>query len=386
MQDSVRTSTGSDLALLSLHSFRGMNTFPNIKAAYNNNTLKILTTYQNYNQSIQARTNYTHLATIVIPDGQYSLDDLLLFINTNVPYFSPSTATNLNLLYVAGFGDPTYNATSNSTYPAMAYSGGGKVNLYQYQTVMNASGYGTGYPLATNPVVYVSMELIVDSTTINLLQMLGFCLNTFNYNASLQDRLIMYFTPYASGGNTAYTISPGQITYSNNIASTSGLTGNVIADFIYDMNWIKDLYFCIGNTSSQNRATFAGLSTNDYLFTIPVTAPYGNQFTYQATLEEPAYIANLNLGQLQIIIKDEGGTEVDFQGSVWSCMILFKLAKDIERPDVNASDANMHTLPQVPLDMNATRGKPYSYNDDVLFGDKSQQNRLGANTKKPRFL
>lgn len=285
-----------------------------------------------------SQTTSSTTTIMTIPDYYYTIDTLLTYINENLP--TTDSAGN-----VLTFGVKTSTTT---TEPAMYYR-----NLYDN---LHIAGYADSLTqavsYATNTHVYQSFELVIDSETIPLLQGLGFIINdrlTTSYPP-----IVMHCTGFESSGTTQYVINATQqwtTGYSfNSIGTQLSANTNYIASFCFDMQYVTTLYASLENAISQNRATYTNLQKTDYLFAIPVNAPYGYPISYQCTVPQRSYMTNMSLSTIHITLCDQYSRNVDFRGADWDMTISIQFGYNDETFGNNAMDLNVHNVPHGGID------------------------------------
>ena len=339
--------------------FNCFNTIANVTADKKNNVIKVTSTW--YNRAISTNptvSRQTTTVTYTIPDKFYDITTLLAYLNATTPTGIPSGDTNIY----------TFGVPGDVLHPSFtledSYS---KVNARVYaDTLVQAVAF------ASNTHVYESFELTIDSASVNAQKMLGFQLNT-NENIS-RTTAVVYCSAFASNTNqTSYLLS-------NNTGTSTD--GHLPAPGIYNMNTTSCLYISLENTISQNRSTYYNMSKTDFMYRIPLVSTFGDNVTWQATIDTPSYQTNFNLTELRITVADQDGVNVNFQGSGWDADIKIDWAENADIPGVSAGDLTMHQVNQSTFDPR-TVNQGYGAGYDRLFPEQGWSSQQSAKKRKP---
>jgi hypothetical protein len=294
-----------------------------------NNICKVKSTW--YDNTTTTKVEQSYTVSITIPDGYYSIQTLLPVINI---LFSTATFPDTVNKYYFGSAD-------NVSYPGLYVD-----TLYKNTTVgQYASLLTQAYTLALNTHVITSYSIVVDSTTIKLLKMLGFVQNNVNILSS--NLPILKCTGVTSGTTTIYTLlsSNDWISYTRLISTGHYSNTYFTAYFSYDMNYITSLYLSLANTLAQNKSTYSNLTATDFMYRIPIQVSYGGTINWQATLEQQAYVPDIKLNGIHITIVDQYGGDVDFRGMNWDMDIGIKFGVNYDAE--NRGGATDLNLPEV---------------------------------------
>lgn len=355
MSETLSPRNASAVGLISLLGFRCKNVFYNISQEIGNNLFKLSTIfYDNTNLTSFPLPTTTITNTFTVPDGYYDIDKLLLLMNTEFVNVT-------NGIYT------TFASTIN--FPAYYYGDGFSNLLFAVYPQI----YSQTTALVDNSFVLQSIEIVVDSTTLPFLKLLGYAQNTLKQTNSIST--IASFSAYAdSNDGTSYTFS------GSNFTTDSILVNNILVPnysfFLtnfYDMQYVTSIFVSLENTVSQNRATFDNLSQTDFLFRISIPSTFGSDVNFLATLEQKSYVTNINLNNIRITIKDVNGNSVDFRGTNWECDIGIKFGMNEEGDNKQAVDLNIQNSQRAlfePQSVLNTVGKQ----QDVLFPKRRRLN------------
>lgn len=278
----------------------------------------------NYSKKI-----FESVSTITLVPGNYSIATVQAAICDQMDLYDEDG----NLL---GFGNSsTYLSTSGEslyTYPGFAIDGiQGKMRVQQFPNLLKQVFNGK-----INTHQYRSFELVYDSDTKGLLQLLGFIqnnsnptnppfqdftincyINTTSYNSTSDQTTVTYYceSVQSDNSNSAYP--------SDESSDPPYAACDCIARFAYDMQPIKSLYFGVEGIGAKTRAPWGGVLSS-IIARIPVYASSGGPIDYTPPyLYEAKYKANNQISSLSISIRDEENNTVDFNGINWSADILF---------------------------------------------------------------
>ena len=147
MQESISAADDNFTAVVNVHSMIFNNTFPNIVTGYNDK-LKIASTW------INTTYNASSVKVITIPQGQYTIDSLVAYLNTpglSKEYYAPYS-------YGCSFSVSTdkTHVIMNSINGGTTAASDGNMGIWDVQHV------------------YTGFYLVADSETIPLLNTMGF--------------------------------------------------------------------------------------------------------------------------------------------------------------------------------------------------------------------
>ena len=372
LPDEIRTPSSNAVALISLKSFNTVNSFWNITNAFQNNTLVVLVNYYN----TVSKSNGSYTTTIVVPDGYYDVNSLLLYLNTQMAAIN--TTSLMNTLSANVFG-----GTNATTQPAFTWTQYGNIVTNVYSATLNQSTTST-----TNTVQYLNFMLVNNSASEGLLQTMGFIYKTTQPTSSQSIPMVTCQASYNDTASTCtYTFNS---TYNTISSSTTGVYGFPCLYYL-DLLEVTNLFIVVDNTISQHRNSYSGLRQTDFILGIPVSVPFGSTLTYVDTgVKVLSYNTNLSLTTLHITIYDQLGRAVNFRGTPWSCQILFEFSENDDNTQRgNANEMNMSHIPPVnPSNL----ARPYESSDrDLLYpknlGNPQQLNRSSTDHggKRMRF-
>ena len=301
MRDSIGVIDQNFTAVISLYSMAFYSSFANIVEGAN--VLKVLSTFTVTNGS---QENYTQLVTI--PPGQYSIDALIAYLNTagTCNGKKPGDTT-----YVYGLG-----VSGNATYPPFAVSTADPSKL-----VVQAPTAGTGVlGTVTAAHTYTGFFLIVDATTIPLMNQLGLIENNQSNRVTNTQQITSAGASYSVIGFTPIQIagSPNRYTYNSSTYPTTIVQGKLTAGNNIDLGGPLALAVSWENMYANTRNSCDQLSIGDTIAIVPVLGAYGYKNVFQPPIAFKSVIPNFNINQFNLKVRDAAtGLPVDFQGSDW---------------------------------------------------------------------
>lgn len=388
-----------DLVTIQLVDFQCYNTFLTISAQQGNNTVQTVSTYGD--NGLYA-TN-----TITIPDGSYTMDSLLEYLNgqgdSNVAggWTFPTSLSNSSTdtgqifktaqnedgdsfqgIYTGAGYDPTASATVNvnGTYSkqvltANLNSGSPLVSTAVNPFSVNSSNvvsiapppanvfyktYVNGNSKATDPFVMKQFGLVDNPKTTKFNQMMGF--NTANIGT----------VSVGSSGMKAFMTNVNE---STDDTSTVQYNANLTGTQAYNLGGTSCLYFCIVNLLNQNYSSDPTINSKNCLACIPLTAAFGDLQTYSPPKPIVTSIANQNLETMTVVILDQYGREVDFGGQQWRATIQlnFQTNQKYISGNLNRGEQDFQ-----PRDLNQTNDATYQLMNqhNPMTGYKRQRSGL----------
>jgi hypothetical protein len=277
-------------------------------------------------------------------------------------YYLPAVDANG---YLLSFGSTELNPDGTYVYPAFDLDQfSSKFYVSQYAKLLTDSQSGANAIFGPNPHIYTSFKWVIDSYTMGLNQLIGYLMNSVlpgeGFKGAITPQLEVFL---ASQNNVAIQCSyttDGSGNYTYSLSSASGSpTENIPfpnlsigqfgypAKFIGDMQPTKSLYIQLVDKTTSVRAPYLTLSESNVLAIVPVDVQYGEQISYVVQNLIPAYNSNFSLSTLGIVITNERGIEVDFQGCNWDMSIVITFAlnethtpiQDTARPDNNVANS-----------------------------------------------
>jgi hypothetical protein len=367
---------------LELQKFNSFNLLSNITPNLNNNILKIVNVFFN-NLTLKYES---FEITLTIPDNFYTIDDLLTLLNTKLQAtiqvtpqssFTTPGLNTTNTLYL-GFPGEVFFLNSdnciNFNLPSLLNYTTGADNGYVYQK--NFSDLN-----AIDEYLYIGVYFVSDSSTNNLLDLLGITFNTapaiigtslfgygftltpstntFTSSSTTQQVKATYYidcTTSLTLGNISYVISD----ISKQAVFPSGYTKHATvytAVYNYNLQPYTAILCCVDiplGTLTSNAKT----NSFNVLGIIDLDSNYGESIAYSEYVPTLLKIPVLSsLHNIQITFRTLDGEIISFEGIPWTLALRLstKLSTTATINQTMAIQQNNQSLPNFGSNLTSHR-------------------------------
>jgi hypothetical protein len=309
---------------VALSDFTFTNTLLNIPTDI---TIPIRSTWYNRVDNTGPSFNFA-ITEITIPQGQYTQQQMLAFLNNNFPVFSDTLEENFVTDTCYGLGlspdiEAPVNVVPNNT----------KFVISQSETALAQAYVGNGL----NSHEYSSFSLISNENNYRWFVMMGL--------KPIPNSLVTLpnFDPITI---PVQLFSKNYDPVDNLTTCTYQINVEITGLYSYDFSGSKMIYFFLDSpVSSHFRAPFDQCAESNILGSVPTAwCAYGYQSSYTVQNLAWAVQKNLTMSNVQIALRDEYRELVNFQNIPWMASIRVKFALSEDEPMVNALDGSVGSI------------------------------------------
>lgn len=346
LQNPVKGNSEKSPAQIFLDRFEFQNNLRNITDS--NNILKVFTTWTN-NGVFESK-----LITAKVPLGHYDIYTLLDYLNADnvlngnetpsgstLNNFTPPVGNKKRYLGLGVWGDSTSQNTTpgnNTGFPPFFID-----PQFPTRVIWQGPTAGKGVlGIYDADCVYTSFNLIYDDQTKGLLDTLGLTVyanksdNPINVSRLQFDDPITPFA-YKAIQLLVYNFGTGS-QYSYNPANATSVYNSSTFEqgFLPSVNSVQlqgpqVLSIEMKDLPSTHRSSYSGMTTNNVIGCVPVSAAYGNQVNWQAAHSLKACVVpqGYSIKEVHLTVRDAStGKLVDFGGANWGASIVILYVDD----------------------------------------------------------